>query len=368
MKKAIYFPVTTNNYATPKSLDIRMNFGWGGYGIYFALLQKLAATKSRTFKISEANALAFDLHCTQAELMPIIRNYFDLDDTIFCSQELNEWLSYYDEKYNKASEGGKKAAAGMTPEELSERGKKAIKTRWEKAQNKKDDDLKKEVEEQVQTEIFEENQHNELQQSTASKSDSTSSDTLGKNGKYNDNTYSLVSEYQPVSIGLVSDTNNRNRNIKEIEIEKKENINGNKIKIENKAEELSEDSVFDSTDFKPSKNFDYSVLIDNDQLLRSVYFGRELNEKLLKEYFNTPNELKSKLIYLQFEKIFLYILLIKLGIKHNSIKRQTVIDLLNSDFDSNYKIVAKSIDEKNIQHFLENEDNITKIQLNDYKL
>lgn len=132
MKTAIYFPVTTNNYTTPKSLDIRMNYGWSGYGIYFALLQKLAATESRAFRIDDANTLAFDLHCTIAELTPIINNYFESDGEIFYSEDLTEWLGYYDDKYNKASEGGKKAAAGMTPEQRKDRARKAAKAKHDK--------------------------------------------------------------------------------------------------------------------------------------------------------------------------------------------------------------------------------------------
>jgi uncharacterized protein YdaU (DUF1376 family) len=123
--KAVYFPITTNNYSTTKSCNIRMEYGWSGYGIYFAILQKLASTETRSYKLSELKALAFDLHLTLVEIQPIIEKYFESDGQTFHSDDLNEWLSYYDTKYQKHSEGGKKSAENMTPEQRLARSQKA---------------------------------------------------------------------------------------------------------------------------------------------------------------------------------------------------------------------------------------------------
>ena len=130
MKTINYFPVSTNNFNAIKSLDIRMKYGWAGYGIYFALLQKIASEEVRAFALNEIPALAYELHCEVSELTAIIQNYFIIDDTIFFSPEMNEWLIYYDLKYARQSEGGKTTANQLTPEERKLKAKRAINIRW----------------------------------------------------------------------------------------------------------------------------------------------------------------------------------------------------------------------------------------------
>jgi len=127
MKPANYFPLLANHYTSTKSLNIRRKYGLQGYAVYLIILQKLSASKTRKIKMDEVEELAFDLHLEQneEELKHIIENYFEMDGLEFYSQELNDSLSWFDEKYNKASEGGKKAAANMTKEQLIERSRYA---------------------------------------------------------------------------------------------------------------------------------------------------------------------------------------------------------------------------------------------------
>jgi len=138
MKQFNYFPVQKDNYTTTRSLSIRMNYGWQGYGIYFALLQKLASTEHRRLEFSKVNEICFDLHCTKDELQPIIDNYMTVDDKYFFSEELDDWMKYYDDKYNKMSEAGKKAQASKTPEQRKADAKKAADTRWDKGKKASD--------------------------------------------------------------------------------------------------------------------------------------------------------------------------------------------------------------------------------------
>jgi hypothetical protein len=115
-----------------------------------------------------------------------------------------------------------------------------------------------------------------------------------------------------------------------------------------------------------SPSFDYSVLIDEDQLLRSIYFGSTINEKLLKEYLN--NEVKNKLSYLQFEKMFINTLLIKLKYYTKPFERFELIELLNEDFKKCYEILSvNNLVEDRIVDFLKNEISITK-SLENFKL
>lgn len=123
IKTANYFPVLTNNYNSTLALEIRMNYGWEGYGIYFAILQKLASEESRSIELKLIKAVAFDFHCNITEIQPIVEGYFTSVDGYFWSEELNKSLSWYDEKYNKNSCGGKKTQSKFTPEEKSANGK-----------------------------------------------------------------------------------------------------------------------------------------------------------------------------------------------------------------------------------------------------
>lgn len=127
MKTANYFPLLANHYASTKSLNIRRKHGLKGYAIYLIMFQKLAATETRSIKMDQIEELAFELHLEQKEeeLIEIIRTYFNINGEEFYSQELNDSLAWYDEKYNKASQGGKKAAENMTPEQRKERSRTA---------------------------------------------------------------------------------------------------------------------------------------------------------------------------------------------------------------------------------------------------
>lgn len=211
MKKAIYFPMNTAHYSSVKSLNIRMKFDLAGYALYVMTLQKLGEAKDRTIPLSAIPALAFDLRCDKDTLHSIIELGFDIDGKNFYSTELNESLAYYDSKYNNCSNGGKAAQAKLSPEEKSERGKKLADLKKQKAQARRDESLEKEIEEQVQTQNFEDNQNG----------------TLSKVTLEVDNQNNGLERTTPLS-----DTDNRNinrnRDIKEIEKEK----NRKEIEIE----------------------------------------------------------------------------------------------------------------------------------------
>jgi hypothetical protein len=135
MKTAVYFPVSTTHYSSTLSLNIRRTKGWQGYGQYIAILQMLANSKTRKLQLSEVPDIAFNLHISEEEVLTIINSYFIVDGNEFGSAELEEALSYFDAKYNAASEAGKKSAAMLTPEQRKEKAKKAIETRWNKSGN-----------------------------------------------------------------------------------------------------------------------------------------------------------------------------------------------------------------------------------------
>lgn len=131
--KANYFPVDRDDYTSIKSSDIIMNYGYEGYGIYFTMLQKLASTEARHIELSKIKILAYNMRVDEKLLRDIIHQYFDVEGDVFLSKALNSSLGYYDAKYEKNSEGGKKAAANMTPEQRQERARKAAEARYNKS-------------------------------------------------------------------------------------------------------------------------------------------------------------------------------------------------------------------------------------------
>jgi len=131
-KSAVYLPIQSNHAQSETSLQIKMDYGYQGYGIYFELLQRLTAEPTRTLSIENLKALAYGMHITLAELQPIVTDFFTTKGNVFYSEYLNESLMYFDEKYNKDSNAGKKSASMLTPEQRVEKAKKAIATRWNK--------------------------------------------------------------------------------------------------------------------------------------------------------------------------------------------------------------------------------------------
>jgi hypothetical protein len=136
MKPANYLPLQSNHYSNPISLNIRRIYGMDGYAIYLILLQKLASIPSRRLRLESVSEMAYDLHIenNESKLLNIIESYFKVEGQEFYSQELNDSLSWFDNKYNKLSEAGKKAAANMTPEQLKERSRIANEAKKRKAE------------------------------------------------------------------------------------------------------------------------------------------------------------------------------------------------------------------------------------------
>ena len=134
-KTAVYLPIQSNHSQNEQSLQIKMDYGYAGYGIYIELLQRLTASPARTLAIAGVKALAYAMHISLAELQPILDNFLTIEGDVFFSKELNESMIYFDEKYNKDSAGGKKTASLLTPEERSIKAKNASNIRWNKGNN-----------------------------------------------------------------------------------------------------------------------------------------------------------------------------------------------------------------------------------------
>ena len=107
-----------------------MNHDFAGYALYIMCLQKLAESKDRTLTLDKVPELAFDFRCQKELLHNIIKDAFEIEGNNFFSTELNESLTWFDEKHNKASEAGKRSAESKSPEKRSKDAKRAADARW----------------------------------------------------------------------------------------------------------------------------------------------------------------------------------------------------------------------------------------------
>lgn len=227
MKKAVYFPLHTTHYSSVKSLTIRLNYDFAGYALYVMLWQKLAESKDRTLSLSSIPALAFDFRCDKALLESIINDVFEIENGSFYSTELNENLSWYDAKQEKASAGGKATQSKLSPEEKSKRGKELAEKKAEKAQAKRDEALKNEIEEQVLNEEFDQVTLNQPE---------------------------INNNYEQQRASSLDVTDNRNINKEEIEIENRDKENRNQIEIDT-IENIQDEQPEVSQDYiKPTSN------------------------------------------------------------------------------------------------------------------
>jgi len=124
MNTSNYFPHNNNARSDEKLLAVRMDYGCAGYGVYFMILERLGESEDYTCPCNYKR-LAFDFHCTEDEVKHIVEDYelfAFTDDGRFYSQSYIERMRIREER----------------KEELSEKRRTAVNTRWAKEKNKKD--------------------------------------------------------------------------------------------------------------------------------------------------------------------------------------------------------------------------------------
>lgn len=98
-----------NNY---KFLDLRVEFGWWGYGVFWAVCETIAEN-DKPINRDKLGALALSLGVEKEKLVCFVDfcisiNLFQEDDGFICSDELNKRLEYKREKSRKAKENAEK--------------------------------------------------------------------------------------------------------------------------------------------------------------------------------------------------------------------------------------------------------------------
>lgn len=106
-KDAYYFSHDSNARLDDKIIALRMKHGWEGYGLFWAIIEKLRDNSDYSC-IKDYNLIAFDLRTESQKIKSIIEDFdlFEFDENIFYSRSLTARMSPRDEAKKSASING----------------------------------------------------------------------------------------------------------------------------------------------------------------------------------------------------------------------------------------------------------------------
>jgi hypothetical protein len=111
MKDAYYFTHDANSRNDEKVIALRAKHGWEGFGIFWALIEKLREAKNYQC-IKDYNLVAFDLRVDASKVKSIIEDFglfvFTECGKYFYSDRLNRNMDYKEIRSEKARESAKK--------------------------------------------------------------------------------------------------------------------------------------------------------------------------------------------------------------------------------------------------------------------
>lgn len=112
-KKTFYFPHDANARNDEKILAVRMKYGMEGYGIYFALVEKLLESTDYIL-LKDYNTIAFELRVGAEKIKSIVEDFglfqFTECGKLFYSESLKSRMIPLEEVRDKRSIAGKKGA------------------------------------------------------------------------------------------------------------------------------------------------------------------------------------------------------------------------------------------------------------------
>jgi len=108
-KEAYYFSHDANAKDDPKILQLRMELGWEGYGLFWALIELLRNESDHRMR-THYKSIAFALQTQEDSIKRIINDFdlFGLDDQYFWSESLLKRMELKEERSEKARESAKK--------------------------------------------------------------------------------------------------------------------------------------------------------------------------------------------------------------------------------------------------------------------
>jgi hypothetical protein len=108
-KEAYYFSHDSNAKDDPKILQLRMEMGWEGYGLFWALIEMLRNESDHRMR-THYKSIAFALHTQEDSIQRLINDFdlFGINDQFFWSESLLKRMEMKEERSEKARESAKK--------------------------------------------------------------------------------------------------------------------------------------------------------------------------------------------------------------------------------------------------------------------
>lgn len=122
----------------PKIIRLRQKYGFEGYGVFWAVVEKLRLCQGYQFNYSDLDVLSFELHIEFEKLREILDfcieiGLFVLSDDVFYSKSLDERMEEFNGVSRKNSESGKKGGLISAAKRKENRESVAIATHMPKA-------------------------------------------------------------------------------------------------------------------------------------------------------------------------------------------------------------------------------------------
>jgi hypothetical protein len=108
-KEAYYFSHDANAKDDPKILQLRMEMGWEGYGLFWALIEMLRNESDHKMR-THYKSIAFALHTQEDSIKKLINDFdlFAIEGEYFWSESLLKRMEMKESKSEKARQSAKK--------------------------------------------------------------------------------------------------------------------------------------------------------------------------------------------------------------------------------------------------------------------
>ncbi len=111
-KEAYYFSHDSNAKSDDKILELRSEFDWWGYGMYWAVVETLRDSSNYTYPSNAKAGLALSLNVDKTKLEQFLSKCFSLGlfiekEGLFFSESLMKRMEEVDEKRRKRAEAGR---------------------------------------------------------------------------------------------------------------------------------------------------------------------------------------------------------------------------------------------------------------------
>lgn len=127
-KEAYYFSHDSNAKTDEKVLELRAEFGWEGYGLYWAIIEYLRDSEGYKYSVKRLSGLALSLGIEKSKLERIIFNFdlFAYDEENFWSERLLRTMQKREELSRKRAEFGAMAKGKQGKNKDKEEHKQGI--------------------------------------------------------------------------------------------------------------------------------------------------------------------------------------------------------------------------------------------------